>query len=99
MDYKEYNTIKNCITLDDYDTMLHMIGYETHSVKRGKYKAYRNHYVMMDTKQDIEGFAKMESFKLVKVSWASDTQVCMIVTEKGLDFIGLRENCKITMMK
>jgi hypothetical protein len=95
MEIKEYYQLTKVVTLDVYDDMTHAIGLSKDKIKRGKYEAYRNRYIANDRPEETEKYNIAVENGIMKQYGYSDTCVAYKVTQKGLDFIAFREDCKI----
>jgi hypothetical protein len=96
MELREYYALRKVITLETYDNMIHAIGLDNAKPKRGKYEAYRNYYVTNNREEETSVFDIVIREGLVARGGCSDVQVSFHVTQKGFEFIGIKENCKIT---
>ena len=96
MELREYYNIAKVITIGTYDNMTHAIGFDRDKIKRGKYDAWRNRYITNDTQEDTQIFDIAVENGIVERFGYSPTAVGFRVTQKGLDFISIRENCKVT---
>lgn len=85
------------LILEQIDYMKHCIGYERKSVKRGKYKAYRNYFTTSNNDpiwDDIfkSGLAVKRSFP----NGGGDNPQCYSLNDKGLKFLSDLLGCIIT---
>lgn len=83
-----------CLTDIELHNMLHSIGYERGSVKRGFYKPYRNYYYTLNTDRTWDRLLR-EELAAVKTSNVDMGSVEYYITRKGLDVLATHIGCKI----
>ena len=67
------------VTINQLDNMKHAIGYKRDSVKRGKYRSYRNYYASGATDESWE--------HLINQGYATGGNGYYHVSEKGFELI------------
>lgn len=83
-----------CLTEQELHNMLHTIGYERGSVKRGVYKPYRNYYYTLNTDRAWDRLLR-EELAAVKISNVDTDNIEYYITRKGLDVLETHIGCKI----
>jgi hypothetical protein len=91
----EYHEIAARITLEDYDSLLLMIGLDASKIHQEVFNTNKRKLIMTTTNENIDEFSRLLSTGLVRVSWTNEDQICFTVTGLGFRFIGNRENCDI----
>lgn len=82
------------LTLRQIELMKHAIGFDSGKIKRKRYEAYRNRYIVSTTDSDWEelvsiGYATKREFEIEK-------QIGYYVSELGLKYLGCLFECIIT---
>lgn len=82
------------LTLRQIELMEHAIGFDSGKIKRKRYEAYRNRYIVSTTDNDWEelvsiGYATKREFEIEK-------QIGYYVSELGLKYLGCLFGCIIT---
>lgn len=82
------------LTLRQIELMEHAIGFDSGKIKRKRYEAYRNRYVVSEPNNDWEelvriGYATKREFKIEK-------QIVYYVSERGMKYLGVLFGCVIT---
>jgi uncharacterized surface protein with fasciclin (FAS1) repeats len=91
----DYHIIAGKITLEDYDTLLYMIGMDTSSRTFVKFIVEKDEYIIKSTDDNINEFQRLLNNGLVKMKWINEDQVCFKITSIGLKLIANRERCDV----
>lgn len=81
------------LSIRQIEMMQHAIGFSRKSIKKNKYMAYRNRYVVSRPDNDWEelvslGYATKKEFE-------ADKQICYYVSEIGMKYLGILLGCDI----
>lgn len=85
------------LSLRQIEKMKHAIGFSREKIKRNRYEAYRNRYVVSNPDKDWEelvsiGYSEKREFEIEK-------QIGYYVSELGLKYLGVLFGCIIIESK
>ena len=81
------------LSIRQIEMMQHAIGFDRRNIKKNKYEAYRNRYIVSKPDNDWEelvsfGYATKREFKIEK-------QIGYYVSEMGMKYLGVLFGCII----